>query len=385
MGVVMGFYISRSVLEYARDLANLFHVNQFEGTFQIYSKEPSYVVELDPNTFCARVVLPTDLRGLKMVYRGVYPSLEVSYGPPADPSLDRILFMATHSEISACETEFGVDVGSFTPLEHSAVLDLIDCADWSEVPVSHLAIEYLCSLMYKNTVSKGEGWVSMNRTGVRVWHRGIGIETFWTGSKCYEYYKVPLPALYYDIAVEGGKSASRLGVTIAFSEDCTLLGNTVPYGRNILWSGSPKKDEDSVFAILSQRWSRGMCTVHSSSAKISDNMISKCREVTVSTSGKGMDVTVIMNNGNKATTRCDAEFADSVLCSNPMKVLNGDILLMMIKECFDGTISLYQTDTFGHTLVFETDKELGGLFNLARPLNADGRRVTTRVYFSCIG
>ena len=68
-----------------------------------------------------------------------------------------------------------------------------------------------------------------------------------------------------------------------------------------------------------------------------------------------------------------------------MKVLNGDILLMMIKECFDGTISLYQTDTFGHTLVFETDKELGGLFNLARPLNADGRRVTTRVYFSCIG
>ena len=381
----MGFYISRSVLEYARDLANLFHVNQFEGTFQIYSKEPSYVVELDPNTFCARVVLPTDLRGLKMVYRGVYPSLEVSYGPPADLSLDRILFMATHSEISACETEFGVDVGSFTPLEHSAVLDLIDCADWSEVPVSHLAIEYLCSLMYKNTVSKGEGWVSMNRTGVRVWHRGIGIETFWTGSKCYEYYKVPLPALYYDIAVEGGKSASRLGVTIAFSEDCTLLGNTVPYGRNILWSGSPKKDEDSVFAILSQRWSRGMCTVHSSSAKISDNMISKCREVTVSTSGKGMDVTVIMNNGNKATTRCDAEFADSVLCSNPMKVLNGDILLMMIKECFDGTISLYQTDTFGHTLVFETDKELGGLFNLARPLNADGRRVTTRVYFSCIG
>ena len=381
----MGFYISRSVLEYARDLANLFHVNQFEGTFQIYSKEPSYVVELDPNTFCARVVLPTDLRGLKMVYRGVYPSLEVSYGQPADPSLDRILFMATHSEISACETEFGVDVGSFTPLEHSAVLDLIDCADWSEVPVSHLAIEYLCSLMYKNTVSKGEGWVSMNRTGVRVWHRGIGIETFWTGSKCYEYYKVPLQALYYDIAVEGGKSASRLGVTIAFSEDCTLLGNTVPYGRNILWSGSPKKDEDSVFAILSQRWSRGMCTVHSSSAKISDNMLSKCREVTVSTSGKGMDVTVIMNNGNKATTRCDAEFADSVLCSNPMKVLNGDILLMMIKECFDGTISLYQTDTFGHTLVFETDKELGGLFNLARPLNADGRRVTTRVYFSCIG
>ena len=381
----MGIYISRSVLEYARDLANLFHVNQFEGSFQLYSKEPSYVVELDPDTSCARVVLPTDLRGLKMVYRGVYPSLEVSYGQPADPSLDRILFMATHSEISACETEFGVDVGSFTPLEHSAVLDLIDCADWSEVPVSYLAIEYLCSLMYKNTVSKGEGWVSMNRTGVRVWHRGIGIETFWTGSKCYEYYKVPLPALYYDIAVEGGKSASRLGVTIAFSEDCTLLGNTVPYGRNILWSGSPKKDEDSVFAILSQRWSRGMCTVHSSSAKISDNMISKCREVTVSTSGKGMDVTVIMNNGNKATTRCDAEFADSVLCSNPMKVLNGDILLMMIKECFDGTISLYQTDTFGHTLVFETDKELGGLFNLARPLNADGRRVTTRVYFSCIG
>ena len=381
----MGIYISRSVLEYARDLANLFHVNQFEGSFQLYSKEPSYVVELDPDTSCARVVLPTALKGLKMVYQGVYPSLEVSYGQPADPSLDRILFMATHSEISACETEFGVDVGSFTPLEHSAVLDLIDCADWSEVPVSHLAIEYLCSLMYKNTVSKGEGWVSMNRTGVRVWHRGIGIETFWTGSKCYEYYKVPLPALYYDIAVEGGKSASRLGVTIAFSEDCTLLGNTVPYGRNILWSGSPKKDEDSVFAILSQRWSRGMCTVHSSSAKISDNMISKCREVTVSTSGKGMDVTVIMNNGNKATTRCDAEFADSVLCSNPMKVLNGDILLMMIKECFDGTISLYQTDTFGHTLVFETDKELGGLFNLARPLNADGRRVTTRVYFSCIG
>ena len=381
----MGFYISRSVLEYARDLANLFHVNQFEGTFQFYSKEPSYVVELDPNTSCARVVLPTAIKGLKMVYRGVCPSLEVSYGQPVDLSRDRILFMGTHSEISACETEFGVDVDSLTPVEHSAVLDLIDCADWSEVPVSHLAIEYLCSLMYKNTVSKGEGWVSMNRTGVRVWHRGIGIETFWKGSECHEYYKVPVPALYYDIAVEGGKSASRLGVTIAFSEDCTLLGNTVPYGRNILWSGSPKKDEDSVFAILSQRWSRGMCTVHSSSAKISDNMISKCREVTVSTSGKGMDVTVIMNNGNKATTRCDAEFATSVLCSNPMKVLNGDILLMMIKECFDGTISLYQTNTFGHTLVFETDKELGGLFNLARPLNADGRRVTTRVYFSCIG
>ncbi len=381
----MGIYISRSVLEYARDLANLFHVNQFEGSFQLYSKEPSYVVELDPDTSCARVVLPTALKGLQMVYQGVYPSLEVSSGQTSDISRDKIMVMATHSEISACETEFGVSVDSLTPVEHSDVLDLIDHADWSEVPVSYLAIEYLCSLMYKNTVFKGEGWVSMNRTGVRVWHRGIGIETFWKGSGCYEYYKVPLPALYYDIAVEGGKSASRLGVTIAFSEDCTLLGNTVPYGRNILWSGSPKKDEDSVFAILSQRWSRGMCTVHSSSAKISDDMVSKCREVTVSTSGKGIDVTVLMSNGDKATAHCDAEFATSVLCSRPMKVLNGDILLMMIKECFDGTISLYQTDTFGHTLVFETDKELGGLFNLARPLNADGRRVTTRVYFSCIG
>ena len=381
----MSVYISRSVLEYARDLANLFHVNQFEGTFQLYSKEPSYVVELDPNSSCARVVLPTSLKGIQMVYRGVYPSLEISSGQPADLSLDKVLVMATHSEIYACETEFGVGVDSITHVEHSSVLDLIDHADWSEVPVSHLAIEYLCSLMYKNTVSKEEGWVSMNRTGVRVWHRGVGIETFWTGSECHEYYKVPLPALYYDIAVEGGKSASRLGVTIAFSEDCILFGNTVPYGRNILWSGSPKKDEDSVFAILRQRWSRGMCTVHSSSAHISDDMISKCREVTVSTSGKGMDVTVIMNNGNKSTAHCDAEFADSVLCSRPMKVLNGDILLMMLKGSFDGTVSLYQTDTFGHMLVFETDCELGGLFNLARPLNADGRRVTTRVYFSCIG
>ena len=381
----MSVYISRSVLEYARDLANLFHVNQFEGTFQLYSKEPSYVVELDPNSSCARVVLPTSLKGIQMVYRGVYPSLEISSGQPADLSLDKVLVMATHSEIYACETEFGVGVDSITHVEHSSVLDLIDHADWSEVSVSHLAIEYLCSLMYKNTVSKEEGWVSMNRTGVRVWHRGVGIETFWTGSECHEYYKVPLPALYYDIAVEGGKSASRLGVTIAFSEDCILFGNTVPYGRNILWSGSPKKDEDSVFAILRQRWSRGMCTVHSSSAHISDDMISKCREVTVSTSGKGMDVTVIMNNGNKSTAHCDAEFADSVLCSRPMKVLNGDILLMMLKGSFDGTVSLYQTDTFGHMLVFETDCELGGLFNLARPLNADGRRVTTRVYFSCIG
>lgn len=381
----MSVYISRSVLEYARDLANLFHVNQFEGSFQLYSKEHSYVVELDPNTSCARVVLPTALKGLQMVYRGVYPSLEISSGKPVDLCRDKILVMATHSEISSCENEFGVDVDSLPPVEHSEVLDLIDRASWSEVPVSHLAIEYLCSLMYKNTVSKGEGWVSMNRTGVRVWHRGIGLETFWTGSECHEYYKVPLPALYYDIAVEGGKSSSRLGVTIAFSEDCILFGNTVPYGRNILWSGSPKKDEDSVFALLRQRWSRGMCTVHSSSAQISDDMISKCREVTVSTSGKGMDVTVIMNNGNKSIAHCDAEFADSVLCSRPMKVLNGDILLMMLKGSFDGTVSLYQTDTFGHMLVFETDCELGGLFNLARPLNADGRRVTTRVYFSCIG
>ena len=381
----MGFYISRSVLEYSRDLANLFHVNQFEGTFQLYSREPSYVVELDPNTSCARVVLPTALKGLKMVYRGVCPSIEVSYGQPVDLRRDKILFMATHSEISACETEFGVDVDSLTPVEHSSVLDLIDHADWSEVPVSHLAIEYLCSLMYKNTVFKREGWVSMNRTGVRVWHRGIGIETFWKGSECYEYYKVPVPALYYDIAVEGGKSASRLGVTVSFSEDCILLGNTVPYGRNLLWSGSPKKDDDSIFAILRQRWSLGMCTVHSSSAQISDDMISKCREVAVYTSGKGMDVDVIMSNGCKATARCDAEFANLVLGSRPMKVMNGEILVTMIKSGFDGTISLYQTDTFGHTLVFETDKELGGLFNLARPLNTDGRRVTTRVYFSCIG
>ena len=381
----MGIYISRSVLEYARDLVNLFHVNQFEGSFQLYSKEPSYVVELDPDTSCARVVLPTALKGLKMVYQGVCPSLEVSSGQTSDISHDKIMVMSTHSEISACETEFGVDVDSLTPVEHNDVLDLIDRADWSEVPVSYLAIEYLCSLMYKNTVFKEEGWISMNRSGVRVWHRGIGIETFWTGSECYEYYKVPLPALYYDIAVEGGKSASRLGVTVSFSENCTLLGNTVPYGRNLLWSGSPKKDEDSVFALLSQRWSRGMCTVHSSSAKISDDMVSKCREVTVSTSGKGIDVTVLMSNGDKATAHCDAEFATSVLCSRPMKVMNGDILVMMLKEGFDGTVSLYQTDTCGHTLVFETNCELGGLFSLARPQNADGRRVTTRVYFSCIG
>ena len=381
----MGVYISRSVLEYARDLANLFHVNQFEGSFQLYSKEPSYVVELDPDTSSARVVLPTALKGLQMVYRGVYPSLEVSSGQPSDISSDKILVMATHSEISSCETEFGVAVDSLTPVEHNAVLDLIDRSDWSEVPVSCLAIEYLCSLMYKNTVFKGEGWVSMNRSGVRVWHRGIGIETFWTGSECPEYYKIPLPALYYDIAVEGGKSASRLGVTVAFSENCTLLGNTVPYGRNLLWSGSPKKDEDSAFAFLSQRRSRGMCTVHSSSAQISDDMVSKCREVTVSTSGQGIDVTVIMSNGYKATAHCDAEFATSVLCSRPMKVMNGDILVTMLKSGFDGTVSLYQTDTCGHTLVFETDYELGGLFNLARPRNADGRRVTTRVYFSCIG
>lgn len=381
----MSVYISRSVLEYARDLANLFHVNQFEGSFQLYSKEPSYVVELDPDTSCARVVLPTALKGLKMVYQGVYPSLEVSSGQTPDISRDKMMVMATHSEISSCETEFGVEVDSLTPVEHNDVLDLIDRADWSEVPVSYLAIEYLCSLMYKNTVFKEEGWISMNRSGVRVWHRGIGIETFWKGSECHEYYKVPLPALYYDIAVEGGKSASRLGVTIDFSENCTLLGNTVPYGRNLLWSGSPKTDDDSIFALLRQRWSRGMCTVHSSSAQISDDMISKCREVTVSTSGKGIDVTVSMINGSKSTAHCDAEFADSVLCSRPMKVLNGDILLMMLKGCFDGTVSLYQTDTFGHMLVFETDCELGGLFNLARPLNADGRRVTTRVYFSCIG
>ena len=305
----MGIYISRSVLEYARDLSNLFHVNQFEGSFQLYSKEPSYVVELDPNTSCARVVLPTALKGLQMVYQGVYPSLEVSSGQTSDISRDKIMVMATHSEISACETEFGVSVDSLTPVEHNDVLDLIDRADWSEVPVSYLAIEYLCSLMYKNTVFKEEGWISMNQSGVRVWHRGIGIETFWTGSECYEYYKVPLPALYYDIAVEGGKSASRLGVTVSFSENCTLLGNTVPYGRNLLWSGSPKKDEDSVFALLSQRWSRGMCTVHSSYAKISDDMVSKCREVLVSTSGKGIDVTVLMSNGDKATAHCDAEFA----------------------------------------------------------------------------
>ena len=142
----MGIYISRSVLEYARDLANLFHVNQFEGSFQLYSKKPSYVVELDPNTSCARVVLPTALKGLQMVYQGVYPSLEVSSGQTSDISRDKIMVMATHSEISACETEFGVSVDSLTPVEHNDVLDLIDRADWSEVPVSYLAIEYLCSL-----------------------------------------------------------------------------------------------------------------------------------------------------------------------------------------------------------------------------------------------
>lgn len=375
-------FISRSIIEYARDLTTSLPVTQFGGKFALRSSVPSsrYVFQMDTDSAKMSVISSTPYRHLFLSYSGIFPSILLEEEDVTMTQDSEMVYSATHSELVASETPLGVDISK---LSHGTDLEefMLESTEFREVPVSILSVEYMSALMSARALHDWEGYLWVNTCGTRIWYRGIGVETFWTDcDDTSPYVPVPVPAIYFTVILDGEKSASRQGLEYCCSGDILTFRNMVSYGKSFVWKNTDavRIPDGKDFLRMEGAVLVSMFTVDTRTISDEDIPFS-CRMVKLQSNGNTLMAHVFDNKGKRTCLSLHAPFAEGL--NVPLRLMHSERFLDLIREKFRGTLSVYLTKQGGHMLVFETTVPLHGLFSLARPTTSETRPMMTRVYF----
>lgn len=419
-----GVFISRSVMEYARDFANAVDAYRFGGAFMspsIEYREATYYVECDASSCSETVVSNTSLRGVKAVYQGTYPSLDISvscHDSSSGSSACRVGVYVKHSDMCSSSDAFGWRVPVDASNDREDAVETLHRVRLNELPIN----KYMETLMLsrKDSSNPDEGFVWYNDHSVKVCSSLYGIALSWiktdrdNGNAMSDVYRdaydqslcphisfedadsvfrpVPFPCVFCVSHKFGG---------LVVGEDDTHIVTGSAYANNpylVYYKGASEHEPSP---LLHTDDLVGMCTLRMQKSP----GMRRSGDVTFSKEFYALYLLSPSHDGVKFTRKdrrleekpsrlakmrhFNASCAQSEIVSvdgatehagwlpGELKLSADGALMQLLLSCERCTLYLYRTDVKGsYVVAVETTDKLGGLFELT----GSDRPVKTTLY-----